>query len=307
MNDESKCSRCGRIGTRGFADGVCTAVAACDKRIEEARSNTSVYRWETQGGKSHAYKLDGERLPGVTTLTGAGLPKPFLVGWGINSVSRYAASHLDEMWAMRGMGEEAVFQALRQKPYTDRNEAGARGTTIHAYAERLMRGDDVDVPPELLPWVEAVVAYLDEFKPTPVLQEVAVGSRKWKYCGTLDDVSDFPDGRRRIVDYKSGKGIYDDGALQLAAYANPECVYRDPLTGEERSIGDLGICEEGYQVHIRPEGYEVVPFYVGPEVLQAFLRVAWVGRTLLGLGDNAGLLSEWRMPALTSASLTERV
>src|SRR3982751_4091123 len=143
---EQKCGRCGRQGSRAFTDGieqyagqsVCANRDACSERIAAADRRVSIYRSEftgKDGRPSHSYRLNGERVPGVTTLLGDGMPKPFLVGWGINSVSRYAATHLDELWAMRGMGEEAVFSALRQSPYTERNDAGTRGTTLHLYAE----------------------------------------------------------------------------------------------------------------------------------------------------------------------------
>lgn len=313
MPERKKCARCGREGSRNFADGsaglVCDNRGACDERMAAAERGRSVHRsdWTDRNGKpTHSYRIDGERVPGVTTLLSDGIPKPALVGWGINAVSRYAATHLDELWAMRGMGEEAVFSALRQSPYTDRNDAAARGTTLHGYAEKLMRDEPVDVPADLLPWVEAVVSYLDDWQPRTLLQEVAVGNKRWRYGGTLDDVSEIP-GRlaesslqqrctrpgcshtRKIVDYKSGKGVYAETALQLAAYAEPENVFKDPETGVERTVGELDLCDEGYVVHIRPNEYRVVPAYIGPEVRQAFVRVAWLAR----LRAEGGQLEAW--------------
>lgn len=285
---DQECNRCGRKGSRGFAaDGACEARGACDKRIREERQKHGLYRWES--GNNHYYKLDGERVPGVTTLIKEGLPAPALLPWGIKTVARFAAQHVDELWAMRAMGEESIFQALRNKPFQERNDAGVRGSTIHTYAEKLSRGEEVDVPADLQPWVQSVVDYLDDYQPRSVLQEATVGSRRGRYCGTLDDVSDFPDGRRRIVDFKSGKGVYPDNGLQLAAYRHAE-LYKTP-EGEDRPLEELGLCDEGYIVHIRPEGYEVVPFYIGPEVHQAFLRVAWVARDLRG---DEGLLAQWQ-------------
>jgi hypothetical protein len=294
MPEQRECERCGRKGVQGFvayADGsgrwACSAGGACDKRIREERARHGLYRWES--GNNHYYKLDGERVPGVTTLLKEGLPKPALLGWGIRTVARFAAQHVDELWAMRGMGEEATFQALRNRPFEERNDAGVRGTTLHRYAEKLSRGEPVDVPAPLQPWVQSVVDYLDDYQPRSVLQETTVGSRRWRYCGTLDDVSDFPDGRRRVVDFKSGKGVYSEDGLQLAAYRNAE-LYK-AADGEDRPLEELGLCDEGYIVHIRPEGYEVVPFYIGPEAHQAFLRVAWVARELRG---DEGLLAQWQ-------------
>lgn len=305
------CKRCSRQGSRGFRPAdtgggmVCTSTQACDSRVQEARDAVGITRkdWVRNGKEEHSYKLDGEKVPGVTTLLGDGLPKPFLVGWGINKVSRYASEHLDELWAMRGMGTEAVFASLRQAPYKERDDAGARGTQLHKWAELLMRGEEVPVGPDMLPWVRAVADYLDDYNPATVLQETAVGSRKWRYAGSFDDVSDFPEGwakfcskpdcehTRKIVDYKSSRGVYAETVLQLAGYANPENVFKTP-EGEERTVGSLGLCDEGYVVHIRPEGYEVVPCYIGPEALQAFVRVAWLARFRAKGGQLDGWLGD---------------
>lgn len=290
---EQTCVKCGRVGTKLFASSpegpVCTSEGACSGRVQQRLQSESIYRWDYNGGKSHGYKLDGVRMPGVTTLIKEGMPSPSLVGWGIRTVSRYAAEHLDELWAMRGMGEEAIFEALRQSPYTQRNDAGTRGTKLHGFAERLMRGElipDSELSPEIRPYAESLAMYLDEWAPVPVLQECAVASRRWRYAGTLDDVSDFPDGVRRVVDYKTGKGVYPEVALQLAAYKHAE-VYREGL-GEELRLADLGISDEGYAVHVRPEGYKVYPVHIGPEVHQAFLRVAWLGKL-----RTDGVLAGW--------------
>lgn len=305
------CARCGREGSRGFeTEGerlVCRARPACNERIAAVARRTSIYRSEWQGkdGRwTHSYRLDGERVGGVTTLIKEGLPTPALVGWGINAVSRYAAEHIDELWAMRGMGFEAMFQALRQSPYKQRNDAGARGTQLHRWAEMLAVGDIADVPVDMLPWVESLRDYLDDFQPESRMRELPVGSRRWRYGGTIDDLSVFRGARLsgdlpvnctqqgcrhelRIVDYKSGNGVYPDSALQLAAYKHAE-IYKDE-DGQERRLADLGICDEGYIVHVRPEGYAVVPFYIGPEVHQAFGRVAWLAR----LRADDGALRTW--------------
>jgi len=281
------CSRCGREGPRGFEGDPprCASQSACEGRILEERNRHTVAR--TDRGNSHSYRLDGEHVQGVTTLIKEGLPTPALVGWGINKVARYGADHLEELWGMRNMGPEAIYESLRQAPYTERNSAGVRGTLLHTWAEKLMRREKVEVPRTLMPWVQSMIDYLDDFKPQSVLSECAVASRRWRYAGTLDDVSDFPDGERRVVDYKSGNRIYSDVALQLAAYRNAE-IYRVG-SEPERRMADLGISEEGYAVHIRPEGYEVHPVYVGEEAFQAFNRVAWVAR----LRANNGPLDSW--------------
>ena len=299
------CSRCGREGSRGFVavenGWACTSFKACDERVERERVAHGLHRIDYVGknGPSHYYKLDGKRVPGVTTIIKDALPAPALVDWAARVTARYAAENLDTLWGMRHMGIEAIEgQVLEHEPRTQRDSAGVRGTRLHEWAEQMLRGQEAEgITNELLPWVLAVRDFLEDFRPTPVLFEAALASHRFGgYAGTLDLVGDFPEvvvgGRpfpaaRRIVDYKSSKRIYSEIALQLGAYRNAE-VYLDEQ-GVERALADLGISEWGLGVLIRPEGYQVRPVYVGEEVLAAFGRVKWMREFI----KRDGQLDQW--------------
>ncbi|WP_156365471.1 hypothetical protein [Sciscionella sediminilitoris] len=84
----------------------------------------------------------------MTTLIGDGLRKKPLESWGIRTVAEYVADHLDEVYAMRGMGREAIVSALKQSPYSDRDAAARRGTEVHKLAEALAAGVEIEVPEE---------------------------------------------------------------------------------------------------------------------------------------------------------------
>lgn len=233
----------------------------------------STYR----GKPTHHYKIDGVKADGVTTLIGDGLPKPALLPWGIKSVAEYAADNLDTLNQMNErMGREAIVAALKQSPYTDRDKAAKRGTEVHELAEKLIHGTEVEVPEELRGHVDSCVRFLDEWKPTPVLVEATVASRRWTYAGTLDLVADFPyDGTRRIVDYKTSRsGIYGEVALQLAAYAHAD-VYLDGA--DEKPMTDVGIAA-GMAVWLRADGYDVYDVDVSEPVYKTFLHVAYCAR-----------------------------
>lgn len=243
-------------------------------------------------GRGHGYKIDGEKVDGVTTLIKDGLPKPALVGWAARSVAEHVADNLDAVLGMRDMGRDAIVAALKEAPWTSRNKAGARGTEVHGYAERLAAGEEVEVPDHIAGHVEACVAFLDDWKVRPVLTETSVGSRKWRYGGTLDLVADVtrPDGggeERAILDWKTAaSGIWPETAYQLAAYRHAE-IYLDD-DGAEQPMADLGItC--GYGVHIRADGYDVIPVRCDEPVFKAFLHIAWVARHAK---DNRSLIEE---------------
>lgn len=223
-------------------------------------------------GRNHWYKLDGRKADGVTTLIGDGLRKKALEAWGIRTVAEYVADHLDEVYAMRRMGREAIVSALKQSPYSDRDRAANRGTEVHALAEKLIHGEELDPPDELRGHVESYVKFLDEWRPVPVLTEALVGSRRWNYCGTLDIVADLPDGRRVIADIKTSRsGIFAETVLQLAAYRFAE-FYVDS-DGNEQSMSDLGITG-ALAVWVRADGYDVYDLPADAAQHNKFLHIA---------------------------------
>lgn len=234
----------------------------------------SIQRINTARG--HWYKIDGVKADGVTTLIGDGTRKKALEAWGIRSVAEYAAAHLDRLVEMQPMGAEAIVAALKQSPYTDRDKAANRGTEVHALAEELIHGREVDVPPELAGHVDSYVRYLDEWQPEPIAVERVCASRQWNYCGTFDAVYRLRDGRVVIGDIKTSRsGIFSETALQLAAYRYAE-VYVD-ADGTEKPMTDLGI-EHGQGLWIRGDDYAVLPIQCDEPVFKAFLHIAYGAR-----------------------------
>lgn len=236
-------------------------------------------------GRGHWYRLDGEKVDGVTTLIGDGLRKRALEAWGIRSVAEYAADHLDRLVEMQPMGREAIVAALKQSPYTDRDQAANRGTEVHALAEKLIHGEEVDVPEELAGHIDSYVRFLDKWQPKPVLVEATVASRKWKYAGTLDVVYDLPDGRRVIADVKTSRsGIFGETALQISAYRYAE-FYMDGDV--EKPMADLGITD-AHGLWVRADGCDVLPIVADENVFRAFLHVAYGARFMKNARDLIG-------------------
>lgn len=229
-----------------------------------------------RGKPTHHYLIDGQRADGVTTLLDKGLPKPALLPWGIKSVAEYAADHLDLLLQMQPMGREAIVSALKQSPYTERDLAAKRGTEVHALAEKLARGSEIDVPEELSGHVASCIQFLDDWQVEPLVNEAVVASRRWGYCGTLDLIGRLPDGSVAILDYKTNRsGIFGETALQLAAYAHAE-VYLDH-DGNERPVADLGITK-GYGVWLRADGYAVYELPIDEASFKVFTHVMYLAR-----------------------------
>lgn len=171
--------------------------------------------------RSHRYKLDGQWVPGVTTLLGNGLPKKALMYWSARSVAEWVADNPEGVESLRAMGRGPMVQALKEVPWQKRDTAAARGTEVHALAERIVHGEQVDVPEHLAGYVQGYVRWLDSTDLNPMWTERPVANRQWRYAGTFDLIATMR-GQAWLLDVKTASGVYGDNALQLAAYANAE-------------------------------------------------------------------------------------
>lgn len=225
------------------------------------------------GRPTHWYvDAKGDRIPGVTTILGEGLPKPALVNWAGNVTAEYAVNRWEEL---AGLEVSDRLKRLKGARYEDRDAAAKRGTEVHALAEQLTLGHEVKVPDELRGHVESYCAFLDDWEPTPILTEVTVINYTHGYAGTLDMVYRLPSGAVVLADIKTTRsGIYGEVALQLAAYANAE-VYLTP-DGEKR----MPQVDECHALWIRADGYSVYPMEFGPAVFDDFRRVYQVARLM---------------------------
>lgn len=178
---------------------------------------------------------DGPSFTSVTETLSV-LSKPALLAWfwkeGLRGVAsmvqedRLEGSTID--W--RDPEEiEAELKARKLTPWQTSRTAMSRGTDIHAYAERAMRGEEIDtetVPLEqrgyvkaLLSWHHARGQHIE-----PVFSEETV----WCQCGygiggTLDlayRTRFVVNGSLTIADFKTGKGVYPGAHLQVAAYGH---------------------------------------------------------------------------------------
>jgi hypothetical protein len=231
----------------------------------------------TRNGKpTHHYELDGNRVDGVTTVLSGGVPKPWLPGWAARTVAEHAINNWREIDAMRATGGDGpTIQYLKAIPWQKRDEAAVRGTQVHALAEQLIMGEQVDVPEHLYRHVDGYAAWLDLSGVTPVLTEFVVGSRQHGYAGTADLILRDHTGRLRIADIKTSKGVYGETALQLAAYRFAE-FYLNPATGSEEvpyTVDDVG-----WVLHVTAEGTNAYRVPVDETQFEAFLAAQQVAR-----------------------------
>lgn len=173
----------------------------------------------------------GQRVPGATTITGL-LNKPYLVAWA------------------NKLGLEGVDSTKY------RDEAADVGTLAHAMIQAHLQGFELDMnehsPLTIDLATNAVLSYLEWEKGhtiKPILCETPLVSDSMRFGGTVDCYCEL-DGKMVLLDFKTGKAIYDEYFVQLAGYAEllkekgyhvDEChilrVGRDETEGfEERTV-----------------------------------------------------------------------
>lgn len=224
--------------------------------------------------KGHHYKdADGHRVPGATTIIDKGLPKPALINWSANATAEAAIDQWDDLGAL---SPSKRLERLKKARYEEKDRAARRGTEVHALAERLIAGDEVDVPDELAGHVESYVAFLDAFQPDPIHVEIGVANYKVGYAGTLDLIADVPTlNQRLLIDIKTNRsGIFGETALQLAAYRYAEVILGDAET-DEQPMPTVDGCAA---IHVRADGYDLIPLAVGHREFRAFRYVQQVGQ-----------------------------
>lgn len=217
-------------------------------------------------GTGHSYRLDGEKIPGVTTALGIIDKSGPLKQWAANLAAEEAVNHWDEI------GELPMLAKLDRIRYAHKNtlrKASVRGTRIHALGEKVAHGEDVQVPDEYVGPVEAYARFLDRWQIETVHTELPVCHTGYRYGGTLDGIAVSPllcDGQPFIFDVKTGKGVYDETALQLAGYRFADVAIID---GAEAPMP--ATVERAYVAHVLPDDVELLPADAGESSWKAFL------------------------------------
>ena len=169
-----------------------------------------------------------------------------------------------------------------------RDAAADAGTEAHEAIERHILGDDVNVD-SLGVLAAASFANFREFeeqlKPRWEASELTVFNTVDKYAGTLDFIAEIPALGEGLTlgDVKTGKGVYPEVALQLAAYRYAE--FAEIAHGIGRV--DMPVTERAVVLHLRPEKWSLVPVQADEKAFDMFkyaMQIAWWTRR--GNGDE---------------------
>ncbi len=164
--------------------------------------------------KKHAYKYDGNFVPGVTSILSC-IGKPALIPWAAGMASGHWQSAIKS-----GRSDyDVIYKEAKSAHRKKAQDAADIGHNVHEYAEMFFKKKDV---PALLTdqakrGVEAFHKWLDAHKVEILSSERRVFSQLHYYAGTCDFVAKI-DGVMGVGDIKTSSGIYPEMRLQTAAY-----------------------------------------------------------------------------------------
>lgn len=264
-----------------FTEQFTTGITRDDLR-RAFRSGRS-YIWPPNGAK--------DEVKFYVSVTNAlnSLPKEALPRWAAKSVAEHAVEHFQTLESMIGEGDDAgAVQWLKGAPWNQRDKAADVGSAVHLVCELDVAGrhDEAD----------AVVAELDKggqakalqarhfFREVPIKwewTEAVVYNDTYVYAGTLDFIGLMADEAllkvwpgwgegplRLIFDVKTGKGVYDETALQLSAYRYAEYIVELASATREKMPETHG----GAVIHVTEDGWELIPCDTSRDAFRKFCR-----------------------------------
>jgi hypothetical protein len=189
----------------------------------------------------HWYKLDGMMMPSPSKIK---LTPPFLD----NYHAECAADVLSDHWAaLAGRTESERRKYFLEKTRVNMEAAAVAGKLRHSLMESLLKGEPARTADEAaIADAEAAARVFDQYQIRPVASEQAVVDAEVTWCsGTTDVIADVPGYGLVILDFKFGKEVWPDHALQLSAYAHMtnmiiEVENRGPRGGKLASTWALG-------------------------------------------------------------------
>ena len=180
--------------------------------------------------KRHIYKLNGESIPSVTSITRL-LDKPALLWWATGEMEKEILSYLESRIPIN---PESLKKA-RSAYMRTRDAAADSGTMVHDWIENHIKsklglvespsipefkeGDEVGQ--KLMNGIQAFLQWEMENDVRFVAAEQFVYSKKHHYCGKFDfSCTMAPTGHRllHVADNKTSKGIYSEMLYQVSGY-----------------------------------------------------------------------------------------
>lgn len=221
------------------------------------------------GARLYVNPETAEKVPGVTSIIGM-LPKDFLRYWAAKEVATTAVDQAPTVLQMLLNGQrEAAIDFLKKAPDRNTRQAADVGTAAHDVFETLAGGGAVGrLHPDVEPFRAHFEDFLEKLQPEIVFREETVWSDTHGYAGSFDGYGVI-DGRRLWLDWKTTRsGVHSEVGLQLAAYR-----YADHILRPDGTRTPMPKADGGAVLHVRPEGWTLVPVQCDEEIFETFLHL----------------------------------
>lgn len=232
------------------------------------------------GSRFYVHPDTDVKVPGVTSVLNM-LPKEFLKFWAAKLVAETAVDNAGAWITMALHGDrEGAVDYLKRAPMRNTSKAADTGTGAHDIFHRLAMGETLgkrDVSPDLQVFVDHFREFLDIWTPEFVHLEATVWNSTVGYAGSFDAIMKLTvEGETSTVmaDWKTTRsGVHPEVALQLTAYAMAEFILE--ADGTQTPLPQI---DGAAVLHVRPEGWKLVPVQISPELFEVFKALQVVHR-----------------------------
>lgn len=230
--------------------------------------------------------LTQQALRSVTTIINQGMPKEALIFWAGNITAETAIDALPALVRASRKPETRAeaYEWLRRAHTRKKEERGGIGTMVHALIESRILGtpipDEIADDPEMHPYMAHFEDCVERFAITFEASEMVVANYTDGYAGTLDyivaspvvaQLLELPPQTLFMGDTKTGgeldiKGVYPEAGVQMSAYRRCEKAW---LRNGDK-VAMPATAPVGLVMHLRPEGYRLIPVACGDDVFATF-------------------------------------
>jgi hypothetical protein len=164
------------------------------------------------------YTIDGKKVPSVTTILNV-INKPQLIPWAVRTTRDYIKQELfafKRADSLKDLDLDGLLAKSAKEHDRVRNAAADKGIAVHSSIASYVgaKSNVANNDP-------AVIAFRDWQESSqfvPIASERLVFSQEHGFAGTADLIGTLND-KLALLDIKTGRGVYPEYKLQLAAYA----------------------------------------------------------------------------------------
>ncbi len=210
------------------------------------------------------------------------LPAPGLPRWAAKLTAETAVEKFTLLASLIEDDPQEAVKWLKGSPWAVRDRAGNLGTAIHSLVEVELAGGDPEeliakLPIDARRKAEHALAFFRTEKPIIHYVEYIVYHDRLGYAGTADFMVTIPDlvlpgtvtdqpGSKIVLDLKTGNGVYEDTALQLAAYRYAEHM----VDLENAELLPVPETDGAAVLWVNEDGWELIPMDAGEDTFKVF-------------------------------------